>query len=278
MAFMTSLRLAALAMFFGASSAVATSLDTTKTVAVDSSAGRRLLQKATVVKPSHYLRQRRRAEEQAQEQQAYQYQYQYDNTYGVEDLASLYIMYSGCSSFMVPDQEDGGDSGDEGGDGQGNQQMYYYQQLAEQKQKYGDGSYNDGLVQQGMVLLTLCSKSSCRKCSGEYAIDMQDFLDVYTEMKMAEEEYQCEYVREHCYCSSGYYESCLSTCYSNAGLDQCMQQYYGGQSFQLQEYIECSGKSHRYDTRMSAMSLSMIPISHLPVSILRSGISKWQQQ
>ena len=246
MVFMASFRLAAFALAFSSlsSSTEAAAATTshggkkTNTLMADSPAGRRLLQKATVVKLSdevQHLRQRRAEEGQEDQQDAYES----DNGYGISDLASLYIQYSGCSAFLVPDQDDGEESGDEEG---GNQKTYYYQQLAEQYQKYGEGSYNDGLVQQGMVLFTLCSKSGCKKCSGEYAIDMQEFLDAYTEMQMAQEDYQCEYVREHCYCSSGYYESCLASCYSNAGLDDCMQQYYGGQVFQLQEYIECAGK------------------------------------
>jgi len=210
--------------------------ETTTILMVDSPMGRKLLQKASVVKPSEHVQHLRHQRREAEAQD----QYNYDSGYGIDDLGSLYIQYSGCSSFLVPDQNEEGESGD--GNGNGNQQTYYYQQLAEQYQQYGQGSYNDGLIQQGMVLFTLCKRSSCTKCSGEYAIDMREFLDAYTEMKMAQEDYQCEYVREHCYCSSGYYESCLTTCYANAGLDSCMQQYYGGQVFQLQEYIDCSGK------------------------------------
>jgi len=241
---MASFRLAAFALAFASLTQAATPIlggvnEGTTNLMADSPAGRNLLKKAMVVKPSEHvqhLRQRRDAEGQNQ--------YNYDNGYGIDGLESLYIQYYGCSSFLVPDQEEGGggESGDGNGNGNGNgnQKTYYYQQLAEQYQTYGQGSYNDGLIQQGMVLFTLCKRSSCTKCAGEYAIDMREFLDAYTEMKMAQEDYQCEYVREHCYCSSGYYESCLSTCYANAGLDNCMQQYYGGEAFQLQEYIDCS--------------------------------------
>lgn len=208
-------------------------LRTDKPFHADSPVGQRLLEKAIVVAESSsttndFPNLRRTAD-----------QYQYDNQYGVSNLASLYIQYKGCSSFLAPDQGDDGASGDGGG-----VNYYYYQEgdyQAQQQEQDGDVVYNDGIVQQNLVLFTLCSKSSCGSCSGDYAVDMSVFLEAYTEMQMEGDEYQCEYVREHCYCSNGYYESCLETCYSNAGLDDCMQEYYGGEAFQLQEYIECQG-------------------------------------
>ena len=210
-------------------------------LAADSAVGQRLLQQANVVVESSYHHPLRRAADQQQ------YQYQYDNQYGVSNLNNLYIQYQGCSSFLAPDQGDNGGSGDginyyyypEGGYQQQDQQ-----QQAQQEDEYGNVVYNDGIVQQNLVRFTLCSKSNCGSCSGEYVVDMSVFLDAYTEMQMEGDEYQCEYVREHCYCSNGYYETCLSTCYTNAGLDDCMQEYYGGESFQLQEYIECTGTSN----------------------------------
>ena len=210
-------------------------------LSADSVLGKRLLSKATILEEpdeatAQLLRGRR-----ANEGGYYNNfnQQNYDNQNGISELASLYISYTGCSSFLVPDFGDG-DSGDGGGINYYNMQQFGYQ-----KQQYGDNAYayydDDGLLRQNLVFLTLCSKNTCRSCSGQYAVDMVDFLDVYTEMQMEQSEYQCEYVREHCYCSNGYYESCLSTCYSNAGLSGCMQDYYGGESFQLQEYLECRG-------------------------------------
>lgn len=200
----------------------------------DSSAGKRLLEMAVVIEPSendHRLRHRKAAD-----QQEY---YQYDTQYGISNLANLYIQYSGCSSFLAPDQ---------GGEDSNDAKVNYYNyaqggyENQQQQQQNGDYYYSDGMVPANLIRFTLCGTSKCRSCSGEYAVDMSEFLNAYTEMQMEEEEYQCEYVREHCYCSSGYYESCLSTCYANAGLDNCMQDYYGGEAFQLQEYIECRGK------------------------------------
>ena len=209
-----------------------------KPLRADSSMGRQLLYSAVVLKPSKDLQHIRRMED-GQGYAGYQYG---DNEYGLSDLAEMYIKYKGCSSFLAPDQE-GGNSGD------ANVNYYNYQQAQQgyeaqqQQQNNANVYYNDGMVMQNLVLFTLCSDSSCGSCSGEYASDMREFLNAYTEMQMRDDEYQCEYVREHCYCQNGNNEYCYSTCYANAGLDNCMQEYYGEEAFQLQEYIECQGKS-----------------------------------
>ena len=79
----------------------------------------------------------------------------------------------------------------EGQQGQDGEQ----QQNGEQQQYYQN--YNDGMVKQGLVRFTLCTEG-CGSCSGEYAVDMMEFLDAYTESKMDTLEYQCEMIRERC--------------------------------------------------------------------------------
>jgi hypothetical protein len=215
-----------------------------KAMRADSSAGKKLLKNALVVQPSEEgIQHVRRVEDAQQGYGGYQYG---DNEYGLSGLADLYIKYKGCASFLAPDQDANGS-----GDGnnvnyynynqQQQQQDNYYNQQQQQQQDTNMYDYDDGMVLQNLVMFTLCSDSSCGSCSGEYAADMTEFLNAYTEMQMRDDEYQCEYVREHCYCQNGNNEYCYSTCYANAGLDNCMSEYYGDESFQLQEYIECRG-------------------------------------
>lgn len=230
-------------------------LHDTKALTTSSVLGKRLLSKAKVIQPANH--NLRRVEDNNNN-----WNYGgYDNEYGLYDLATLYISYTGCSSYMAADQDGQGNNNNGGGGEQNNYNNYYN---------------NDGMYMSNLVLFTICSADDCSTCSGEYAVDMQEFLDIYTEMKMQNDEYQCEYVREHCYCSNknnnyndyqaqaqaydyngdgrrkledqqnrwynnNYYSSCLTTCYENAGLDNCMNQYYGGDEFELQEYLECSG-------------------------------------
>ncbi|CAB9510469.1 expressed unknown protein [Seminavis robusta] len=154
--------------------------------------------------------------------------YYYDNEDGIYDLSLLYIKYLGCTSFRTSNANYGGNN--DGGD---NNNYYQY---------YEDGNLVYGYKNQ-LVRFTLCASSGCdsNDCVGEYAMDMLEFLEVYSEQMQQQQEQQCEYVKEHCYCSGGYtWESCLYNCYSNAGIVDCMDSYYGNEeSFQLQEYLEC---------------------------------------
>jgi hypothetical protein len=281
--------------------------------------GRRLLQRAIPIRKgwsddgdgdatssstSHSGHRHRRTNEQQQQQQTYEYyswqdQYIYDNQYALYNLPDLYIQYTGCSSFMAPDNGDRQRNNQNDVDDAAQQQQQWYNVNGEQMEQYNynnannnnnnnngnnnrhrhrrrtqqynnaNGAYgwyqddnhqeneqeaeqqqedadqnaaaNDGMYLQNMVRFTLCSSEDCGDCSGEYAVDMFDFLNTYTEMTMEERAYKCEYVRERCYCNNNG-QDCLSSCYAAAGLDDCMTEYYGGEAFQLQEYLECKGK------------------------------------
>lgn len=260
-------------------------LQGTKALKTDSVHGHRLLSKAKVVREGNHASHLRSTHRRAEGEANY-YNWNnnnnnnnnYDNEYGLYNLPELYIQYSGCSSFMVPDQ-DGGEENQE----QGQQQQNYNYNNDNNANNANNNNNNDNLYMSNLVLFTLCDSADCSSCSGEYAVDLLEFVDTYTEMKMEDQEYQCEYVREHCYCSynnynknqnnnnqynnnnnnnaanaysyndggnddgaggrqleySNYYYNCLASCYAKAGLDSCMNQYYGGEEFQLQEYLEC---------------------------------------
>ena len=224
--------------------------------------GRALLKHATVIEPSKHLQRR------VQDEQQYQnYQYngeqqwnQYNGEGGYElDLARLSLKYLGCSEWTGVDYEWQQEQ-------QEQQMQYYYQNQYQGQQQGQDGgeqqqqnyqqyqqNYNDGLVKQSLVRFTLCTEG-CGSCSGEYAVDMMEFLDAYTESKMDTLEYQCEMIRERCYCQNGNWEQCFYDCYEQAefdlygsdqGVQYCLQSYYGQEAFEIQQYLECAGKCTR---------------------------------
>jgi hypothetical protein len=91
-----------------------------------------------------------------------------------------------------------------------------------------------------LARFALCPTSGCSKCEGggEYVMNMETFVDAYTEALLTEQEYACETVREGCYCDNANDdEVCESACYAAAGLDYCEQQ--DGENFEVQRYLEC---------------------------------------
>jgi len=112
--------------------------------------------------------------------------------------------------------------------------------------------YN-GIYEQRLVHFKLCPTDSCSSCENgaDYVVDMATFVNAYTESKLSAQEYNCERVRESCYCqdnnnnnnNNGY--SCEYYCYMNAGLDYCINNYNNNNNnnnknqFNLQEALEC---------------------------------------
>eukprot|EP00970_Alexandrium_tamarense_P020088 scaffold14831_cov214-Alexandrium_tamarense.AAC.3 len=105
--------------------------------------------------------------------------------------------------------------------------------------------YN-GMYQQRLIHFKLCPSSSCSSCSGgaDYVIDMNEFMGAYLESKMNAQEYNCEKVRENCYCDDANDDdACEATCFAAAGLDYCQQEGDNNgenkNQFNLQEAVEC---------------------------------------
>jgi len=70
-------------------------------------------------------------------------------------------------------------------------------------------------------------------------MDMNLFVDAYTEAKLNEKEYNCEMIRENCYCDNANDdEVCENQCYTNAGMEDCIE-YEGEEEFEIQRYLEC---------------------------------------
>jgi hypothetical protein len=95
-----------------------------------------------------------------------------------------------------------------------------------------------------LARFALCPTSNCNKCEGggEYAMNMETFVDAYTEALLTEQEYACETVREGCDCENANDdEVCESACYATAGLDYC-ENDDNNENFEVQRYLECKRK------------------------------------
>lgn len=138
-----------------------------------------------------------------------------------------------------------------GGNGQGN---YNYNNNGENGQgnnnyNYDGQYYNDredyeGMYMQKLVHFKLCPSDSCWRCKNgaDYVVELGDFAQAILEAKLTEDEYNCQQVRENCYCDEAYNEdACYYNCYKNAGLRNCVEGYdEADYQFNLQEAMECS--------------------------------------
>lgn len=125
-----------------------------------------------------------------------------------------------------------------------------------------DGEDDVRIETKRLALFRLCPASSCstnalKGCSsgyGDYIVDMDEFLAAYIENKEEVEEYNCEYAAENsCNCDDGDdkddgfdADACEQNCYSNLGMDYCIEKkYYDAygeqyEKFDASEYTECA--------------------------------------
>jgi hypothetical protein len=105
------------------------------------------------------------------------------------------------------------------------------------------------LYAEHLARFALCpTAGNCGKCEGggEYVMNMETFVDAFTEAKLTEEEYACETVRENCDCENANDDDvCESDCYTAAGLTNCVND--DNENFEVQRYLECQRKSYVYD-------------------------------
>jgi len=203
------------------------------------------------------------AEAAAEARQKYQEWQTEMNEQMLEQLSSKSIKYIGCSSFMESDAKEWQvqNTWDQATDGQeadeATKEDYYAQQNMDSQDEseeakkwwsYQRKSRNDGLLTNNMIRFTLCDDNSCDStCHGEYVIDMEYFLEAYTEWKMEHNYYWCEKTRENCSCNAGdSWYTCYSTCFEKQGLDydecrEAMQESNGENVFDIQQYLTCSG-------------------------------------
>ena len=96
-----------------------------------------------------------------------------------------------------------------------------------------------------LARFALCPTSgNCDKCAGggEYVMNMQTFVDAFTEARLTEAEYACETARENCNCEGNDdEETCEAACYSAAGIT-CVDDAENGYDFEIQRYLECRRK------------------------------------
>ena len=86
----------------------------------------------------------------------------------------------------------------------------------------------------------LCPAGGSNRCQsgcyggGDYILDLNFFVDAYTEAQMGAREYRCEMARENC----DYDDDAV--CYQDAGLSYCDDKNEDENGFDLQEWLECS--------------------------------------
>jgi hypothetical protein len=131
-------------------------------------------------------------------------------------VANYSIRYTGCASLV---------------------------QLAQQGNNNNNNNDQGMLYTQQLVSFSLCPTDSCSnsKCTngGEYVIGLEDFVNLYTEYKLNDQEWQCEYIRENCYCDNANDDqACENDCYTSNNMDSCIQ-IEGEEQFEVQRYLEC---------------------------------------
>ncbi|KAL7527295.1 hypothetical protein ACHAXR_001884, partial [Thalassiosira sp. AJA248-18] len=116
----------------------------------------------------------------------------------------------------------------------------------------GNGYYNNeerndyqGMYAQKVVHFKLCPSDSCFRCKNgaDYVVELSEFVDAYLESKMTSLEYNCERVRENCWCeNANSQEQCEYGCYQNAGMQECADAMVeqDEDAFDVQEAVECS--------------------------------------
>lgn len=77
----------------------------------------------------------------------------------------------------------------------------------------------------------------------DYIVELEYFIDLFTELHLERRAYQCEMIRENCQ-----YES-TDTCYQEANMNDCINIFNGNnymEGFNLQEYTSCTQISDNY--------------------------------
>lgn len=129
-------------------------------------------------------------------------------------IAGYSIKYLGCSSLLQI-REDGGEQA-------------------------------SNLYTVNLAKFALCdSGNSCSSCgsgAATYVVNMETFVDAYTEMALNAKEQACENIRENCDCENANDDNvCEASCYTNMGMDSCIEYEGENEQFNIQEYLECRG-------------------------------------
>ena len=113
---------------------------------------------------------------------------------------------------------------------------YYYNQADMNRDNY------NGMYEQRLVHFKLCPSNSCWQCKNgaDYVVDMNEFITAAVQAKLSSQEYNCEHVRQNCWCDNAYSKDvCLSNCFKNANLDYCSTNNNENE-FKLENSLECT--------------------------------------
>lgn len=171
-----------------------------------------------------------------------------------QSCVSYQDYYGGNGNYNNGDGNNGGNY-NYNGNANGQYDGQYNANNQDGQYQYGNGNYNgengndnngndnNGMYNQQLVRFKLCPSDSCFRCKNgaEYVVELNDFVNSYLEAQMTAQEYECEVVRENCYCENAYSEeTCEYNCFKNANMENCVEAMYEQeQEFDLQEAIEC---------------------------------------
>ena len=115
---------------------------------------------------------------------------------------------------------------------------------------YADGADDVRIESRRLAKFRLCPTDTCnsknaRGCSkgyGDYIVDMDDFLASYLQNKEEVQESACDnYLQYSCNCGDADdADSCAQSCYKSAGMDECIEDQYYGNQFEVNNYLECA--------------------------------------
>ena len=115
-----------------------------------------------------------------------------------------------------------------------------------QVREEGGGDEEGILYAQNLVKFVVCKGTSgcggCGSGAAQYVVNMQEFVQTYTQMKEEMQEQACETVKDSCYCENANDdEYCENQCYKDAGMSQCIQYDNGGEEQDAAALMECAG-------------------------------------
>ena len=164
-------------------------------------------------------------------------QYQYNGQANGQQANGQYYNQQENAAYYQQAQPDNGNRALQNNNG------YYYNQ-AQNREGY------NGMYQQRLVHFKLCPSDSCRSCKNgaDYVVDLSEFINAMMEAKLTAQEYNCERVRENCWCENANSKNyCLATCYTNANMDYCNEMAgnnNNGQknniNFEMQDALKCT--------------------------------------
>jgi hypothetical protein len=114
-----------------------------------------------------------------------------------------------------------------------------------------------------LVHFQLCPTDACAKScknGADYIVEMREFVESYLEFQMNQKEYNCEKVKDACYCDNYNDDDvCLSDCYAAASLNYCENQNNnnGNNGNDMGKLLECEALNENNNNNNNGGSSSV---------------------